>query len=52
MSLSQHAWTDPVVRFKKKATELNASVCLPEIGHSVLVGSDEYEKSEWWTKFD
>lgn len=46
-SLANHAWTDPIERFTKRAAEQQLATTTPLIGEPVVVG-DHYPTSRWW----
>ncbi|WP_082111744.1 MBL fold metallo-hydrolase [Spirosoma radiotolerans] len=46
-SLANHAWTDPIERFTKRATEQKLDFTTPMIGEPVVVEA-QYPKSRWW----
>ncbi len=46
--LALHDWTEPVNRFKTKATELQLNFITPEIGEKIILDTEEYNNSDWW----
>lgn len=47
--LSLHSWTDPVVRLRKKADELQQEMLTPKIGQSIdLDKIEEFKQENWW----
>ena len=48
--LALHSWTDPIVRVKRKAEELNMPLIAPKIGQVVLVGDSIVTLEKWWMK--
>jgi L-ascorbate metabolism protein UlaG (beta-lactamase superfamily) len=48
-SLAMHAWTEPIERVIKKASELNVTVATPQIGEPLILGNT-LPKKMWWEK--
>lgn len=46
--LALHEWTDPIVRVKAKADELNIKVITPQIGQEILVKDSTATYPDWW----
>lgn len=47
--LSLHSWTDPVIRLKIKAAELNQEMLTPKIGQSInLDDIPNFKQENWW----
>lgn len=46
-SLAMHAWTDPIVRVKNKADELNIPLLAPMVGEYINTINEPSEKA-WW----
>ena len=46
-TLAMHAWTDPIVRVKNKADELNIPLIAPMVGEYVNTIEGLGEKA-WW----
>ncbi|VXC12218.1 MBL fold metallo-hydrolase [Maribacter litoralis] len=49
--LALHEWTDPIVRVKAKAKELNLNVISPEIGQEIIVKDTVNNYTDWWKNF-
>ncbi|PKB41980.1 L-ascorbate metabolism protein UlaG (beta-lactamase superfamily) [Cellulophaga sp. RHA19] len=49
--LALHSWTDPIVRVKAKALELNLEVLTPEIGDEIIVKDSINKSTNWWEKY-
>lgn len=49
-TLSLHHWTDPILRVKKKAQELNLPIVHPKIGSYFSISDSSFDRSEWWVK--
>lgn len=49
-TLALHSWTDPIERVTKKAKELELNVATPQIGESIVLGSNKLPKYNWWIK--
>ncbi len=49
--LALHDWTEPVNRFKTKATELQLNFITPEIGEEIILDTEEYNNSDWWKEW-
>ena len=47
--LAPHVWQDPILRFTKKAIEVNVNYVTPVIGGRFAVGVD-IPKEEWWVQ--
>ncbi|WP_229754295.1 MBL fold metallo-hydrolase [Fictibacillus barbaricus] len=47
-SLSLHDWTEPVERAVKAAEIEGVSICTPQIGETVTLGSRNFPSSKWW----
>ncbi|WP_281614624.1 MBL fold metallo-hydrolase [Flammeovirga sp. SubArs3] len=50
-TLALHSWTDPVVRVKKKADELNMPISTPRIGEPIVLHQEKYPISSWWENY-
>ena len=46
--LALHEWTDPVIRVKIKASELNLKVITPKIGENIVVTDSISHYNNWW----
>lgn len=46
--LALHDWTDPIIRVKAKALELNLSVITPKIGENIVVKDSLNKYNNWW----
>ncbi len=46
--LALHSWTDPIVRVKAKAKELNLKLVTPLIGEEVIVSDSTKNYTDWW----
>lgn len=46
--LALHSWTDPIVRVRVKADELNIKVITPKIGDEFFVKDSESSFTNWW----
>ncbi len=46
--LALHAWTDPIVRLKAKAKELELKLVTPMIGEEVVIGDSAKTYPDWW----
>ncbi|MEP2058172.1 MAG: MBL fold metallo-hydrolase [Maribacter litoralis] len=49
--LALHEWTDPIVRVKSKAKELELNVISPEIGQEIIVKDTVNNYTDWWKNF-
>lgn len=49
--LALHEWTDPIVRVKAKAKELNLNIISPEIGQEIMVKDTVNNYTDWWKNF-
>ncbi len=49
-SLALHTWEDPVARMTAEADRLGQPYLLPEVGQTVILGSDKPAK-RWWEQF-
>ncbi|TBL71239.1 MBL fold metallo-hydrolase [Paenibacillus thalictri] len=47
-TLALHAWTDPVERALKAASQQNVRVITPQIGETVTLGMEDYPTAAWW----
>jgi L-ascorbate metabolism protein UlaG (beta-lactamase superfamily) len=47
-TLSMHDWNDPIKRVTIAAKEKNVTISTPQIGETVLIGSEQYPSSVWW----
>lgn len=47
-SLAMHEWSDPVVRVRKKAIELNMPLITPKIGQAFTLDMAVDPSSTWW----
>ncbi|MDQ2177076.1 MBL fold metallo-hydrolase [Marinifilum sp. D714] len=49
--LANHAWTEPVERFKTKAKELEVTILTPRIGENINLNQHDFSQStEWWVE--
>lgn len=48
-TLAFHSWTDPVERVLRAAKEQQVSISTPKIGETVVIHSEEFPSSTWWT---
>ena len=46
--LALHSWTDPIIRVKAKALELNLNVITPIIGENIVVKDSLNNYINWW----
>lgn len=46
--LALHEWTDPIVRVKAKADDLNIKVIAPKIGQEIQVKDSTTTYTDWW----
>ncbi len=46
--LALHSWTDPIVRVKARAKELNLKLVTPLIGEEVVVSDSTKNYTDWW----
>lgn len=49
--LALHSWTDPIVRVKARAKELNLDVITPEIGDEIIVKDTTNNTTNWWENY-
>jgi L-ascorbate metabolism protein UlaG (beta-lactamase superfamily) len=49
-TLALHSWTDPVLRVKAKAEELNIPMTTPKIGEIIYMDEMKYPMDEWWVR--
>lgn len=50
--LALHEWTDPIVRVKAKAKELNLNIISPEIGQEIIVKDTVNNYTDWWKNYE
>ena len=50
--LALHAWTDPAERVTVKAKALGVPLTTPKIGEAVVLESDSYPQTSWWTSVE
>ncbi len=46
--LALHDWTDPIIRVKAKAKELNLNLVTPRIGEQIIIKDSIIENRNWW----
>jgi L-ascorbate metabolism protein UlaG (beta-lactamase superfamily) len=50
-TLAFHDWTDPVVRARKKAQELDFPIATPRIGQALILGDTGIPNEQWWLEY-
>ena len=50
-TLAFHDWTDPAERVTKKAAELKVTISTPRIGETIIIGTIDFPRERWWTKY-
>ncbi|QGM81355.1 MBL fold metallo-hydrolase [Otariodibacter oris] len=46
--LALHPWTDPIIRAKARAKEVNLPLVTPMIGEEVIINNPEQYYTNWW----